>query len=284
MSRLPSSASSPAAPTLPGEPFASWQEAARGQSEESPRLPISVLIGEAIELSYFLEARWEPVEGDEEAGILPAPGMKSALAAGKMAPTLVGDLRELALAVGWAQAQFQACAPPTFVAPVERGKELLGELRECLGFLFDDGVRDDHDRSLARLTASHSDTSTHDALALSLDGFAYYAQEHRDQLALLPGFDPAILDEALETADRLRRQSALQLTAASRERRRDALALRNRLCSLLVTKTNELRRAARFVFRHHPDIVALCASTYARQRQARSRARRTEKADESPSS
>jgi hypothetical protein len=71
--------------------------------------------------------------------------MKSALVAGTIAPTLLEDLRELAQAVGQAQAPFQACTPPTFVAPVERGKELLAELRDCLAFLFDDGVNDQHD-------------------------------------------------------------------------------------------------------------------------------------------
>jgi hypothetical protein len=41
-------------PELPPDPLARWSQVARSQPEDSPRLPISVLVGEAIELSHFL--------------------------------------------------------------------------------------------------------------------------------------------------------------------------------------------------------------------------------------
>jgi hypothetical protein len=225
-------------------------------------------VGEALELSGFLAEHWEPVVGDE-----PRPGIESALGAGPLADTIVQDLRELALAVVQAHAQFQAC-PANPVAPVERGREVLLELRRCLEFLFDDGVQDQQDVGLAKLNQSHNDTSTHDGLALSLEGFAQYAHQHRERLAPLPEFDPALLDEALKLAQRLRAQSALRLASEARSRRDAARGRRNRLCSLLTLRMNEARRTVRFVFRNYPDIAALAASNYGRQRQARVRARK----------
>ncbi len=254
-----------------------WKAAAAGQQDSVPRAPISVLVGEALELSCFVAERWEPVEGPD-----PAPGMCSAAEAGALPAAIVTDLRELALAVAQAHAHFQACTLPVFVAPVERGKELLAELRHCLSFLFADGVEDGRDASLERLTESHSDTSSHDALALSLEGFSLFAHEHREDLARLPGFDPAIFDEALRVAMRLREQSAFQLTNDALRKRRDALALRNRLVTLLRAQLSDTRRTVRFVFRHHPEIATLAGSTYDRQRLARSRARRKRR-DEAPS-
>src|SRR5690606_26005438 len=98
----------------------------------------------------------------------------------------------------------------TLEAPVDRAEFLLSEIRQCLDFLFDDGVNDEYDAQLARLTESHTDTSSHDALALSLEGFATFANGFRDRLAELPEFDAQMLDEALVVANKLREQSAIK--------------------------------------------------------------------------
>src|SRR5690606_11873955 len=106
-------------------------------------------------------------------------------------------------------------------------------------------------------TESHTDTSTHDALALSLEGFAYYGNRFRDRLAELSEFDPAMLDEALVVANRLREQSGLKLSSDEREQQRVELDLRNRLITLLDVRMKRARRAARFIFRNHSDTARL---------------------------
>jgi hypothetical protein len=162
---------------------------------------------------------------------------------------------------------------PILEAPVERGEFLLGELKRCLAFVADDGVQDDRDAELARLRESHSDASSHDALATSLEGFAYHANKFRERLAQVPEFDLAYVGEALAVANRLRQQSALKLSSREATNRREALALRNRLITLLRDRVNRTRRAARFIFRHHPDIAKLAGSEYERRRRARYRTR-----------
>jgi hypothetical protein len=258
----------PASP--PGTALERWRPALRDVEPSAARAPIGVLVGEAIELSCFIASRWEPEgTGDDE-----VPGMRSAAEAGSLAPTVVADLRDLALALAEAHAELQLTEITIPEAPVERGKAMLAELRQSLAFLFDDGVIDDRDGSLTRLTESHTDTSTHDALALSLEGFAFFAHEHRKQLAKLPGFDPAIVDDALEVGMRLRKQSAIVMTLKSKSGRPDALHTRNRLVTLLRDRVAAARRAARFVYRRHPDIAAHTSSSYTRTSNARSRARK----------
>jgi hypothetical protein len=89
-----------------------------------------------------------------------------------------------------------------------RRRSVSEPLSQCLEFVFDDGVTDEQDAELARLTESHTATATHDALALSLEGFAFYADRFHERLAQLPDFDPAMIDEALAVANRLREQYA----------------------------------------------------------------------------
>jgi hypothetical protein len=117
-----------------------------------------------------MDNHWEPVAGNPG-----RPGLKSAFAGGLIAENTAVELRELVVVVSRIHAEFRAVNAKTLEAPVDRGMFLLYELKHCLEFLFDDGENDEHDAELDRLTQSHTDTSTHDGLALSLEGFAYYA-------------------------------------------------------------------------------------------------------------
>lgn len=187
-------------------------------------------------------------------------------------PSIAEDIRELNVAMTHTHSQFRAVMAANREAPVDRAEFLLSEIRQCLEFLFDDGVDDERDAEYARLSESHTDTSSHDALALSLEGFAYYANRFRERLAPLPEFDVAMLDEALTVVESLRAQSAIKLTNAARDRQRQLLSQRNRFVTLLQDKISIARRAARFVFRNHPEVARLFGSAYERKRRARYRA------------
>jgi hypothetical protein len=155
-------------------------------------------------------------------------------------------LRELSVAVSNIHSQFNAVIGAAMQAPVERGEFLLSELKAALSFLFDDGVDDEQDAELERLSAAFSDTSSHDALAQSLDGFSYYAAKLRERLAELPEFDPGFIDEAVVVARQLREQSAIKLSSDALDRQNSLLKLRNRLVTLLIERMRRARRAARF--------------------------------------
>jgi hypothetical protein len=89
----------------------------------------------------------------------------------------------------------------------------------------------------------------------------------------LPEFEPGFIDEALVVASRLRAQSAIKLSSAAVTQQMQELKLRNRLLTLLTDRVARARRAARFVFRNHPELARQVGSAYERKRRARTRAR-----------
>jgi hypothetical protein len=174
-------------------------------------------------------------------------------------------LRELSVAVSNIHSQFNAVIGAAMQAPVERGEFLLSELKAALSFLFDDGVDDEQDAELERLSAAFSDTSSHDALAQSLDGFSYYAAKLRERLAELPEFDPGFIDEALVVARQLR---AIGHQTVERRPRSPELAL-----EVAKSPGNAADRAhasspprGALRYRNHPKLARRAASSYERRR------------------
>ena len=244
-----------------------WATLAATVEPTVPSVPIIVLLGEAQDLAEQVDRRWHPTEDK-----VPLPGLMAAVAMGSIPETLAQDLRELAGALTRAHGEYRAVTEGTLSAPVERGEFLLSEIRQCLDYVFETSGNAEHLAQLTRLNETHNDTSSHDALAMSLEGFALFASHHRERLAQIPEFDPAMLDEAIAVAARLRDQSALKLSGAAIDRQRTALAERNRLITLLTERMSAARRALRFIFRNHPEIARLASSAYERNRRAASRA------------
>jgi hypothetical protein len=231
-----------------------------------PRTPPRILVSEAGELAAFMLEHWEPRLGKRG-----HPGLGSAVVPGGLPGTAVADLRELALAVQFMDSEVRGSRLRVPKAPVERGRFLLRELERTLRFLFDaaGGVRA---AEVARLREGTRQTGTHDALALALESFAYYAARHRKRLAALAGFDAGGIDEALVVANRLREQSALRQAAIAGPARQQSIAVRGHLLALLDRRMKDARRAARFVFRERPELARQAGSEYERTRRARPRA------------
>jgi hypothetical protein len=223
---------------------------------------------EGFELACFIERYWEP---DEQLGL---PGLKEYVRA-QFTETIASELRELALVVAELQGRFNAEFEPPLVAPSERAEEILSELGKALTFLFDDGLDATEDRELKQVKKSFNDRSSHDALAASLDGMAYYAVRHRERLKNLPRFDDAILDEALTVAHRLRSQSGLKLTTRGPHQGRAAIrADRGRVTRALHDRMNIARRTIRYALSDQPELVQRATSQYRRERRQRWREKR----------
>jgi hypothetical protein len=243
-----------------------WAPLALQAEEATSAIPFRVLTGEAVDLSYFLDHYWEPQVADQR----PVPGLKQAPTPG-LHQGLGQELRELQLAVAHQYARYLMAASSNLAAPVERGEFVLHELQTTLAYLFDDGVEDEADEQLRRFAEAHAHPTSQDALALALETYALFADSYRGRMKGLPEFDEGIVDEALVLAKRLREHSGQQLTRESLDTRRAAIALRNRLTTLLLDRMAIVRRAASYVFRNHPDIARKAMSSYDRTRRARSR-------------
>jgi len=138
-------------------------------------------------------------------------------------------------------------------------------------FLFDDGKEDENDARLAVIQEAHRDSLSQDAVALALEAFAALAEQHRDRMSGLGGFDVALIDEAGTLAKRLREHSAGKLVGEPTNAQRAALDLRNRIATLLVGRMAQMRTAARFVFRGHPEVVRKMTSAWQRKKRAEGR-------------
>jgi hypothetical protein len=246
-----------------------WGPLTQNVEPTVPDRPCQVLLGEALDLGHAAKVYWEPGTGKD-----PHPGMKAAVVNGLITDSIGTEIIGLALAITHAQWLYRRASSNNREAPVDEGEYLLFEIKGGLQFLFDDGNDDVNDAELARLSKSHSDTSTHDGLAMSLEGFALFANEFRDQLATLPGFDISVIPRAATVARELREQSALKSQVAAESKQREYLALRNSLITLLLERMQIVRRAARFVFRQHPGEAKWFSSEYERKQRARQRAAR----------
>jgi hypothetical protein len=192
--------------------------------------------------------------------------MKQAVVGSGFEENIAQEIRELSVAVGYVQGRYNHALQARLVAPVERAEFLISELRQALGFLFDDEVDDENDAQLERLNDSVSGARTHDELAEALDSYAIFAANYRTQLAGFPEFDTGFIDEAMVVARRLREQSAIKASRATSDEQTALQKLRNRLITLMVARMRTARRAARYVFRNHPHVARRAASSYERRR------------------
>jgi hypothetical protein len=259
--------------------LAKWAPLAATADEARPGLPLHVVLGEAIDVATMLTHYWDP-KTDAQGNTI--PGFSGVAAAGTVKPEVATEIRELQLAVAAAHSEYLVLVQGSMAAPLDRADFVLGEIRSSLEFLFDDGKQDDADVQLENLRTTFADSASQDAMALALEGYAELAGKYREVLAKLQGFDPALIDEARSLAAALRQQSAAALTHASADTQREALALRNRLLSLLVERVKRVRRAAAYLFRNQPDIVRKFTSAFERrQRTARRRVKAAEAASSS---
>ncbi len=247
-----------------------WEAAARALEEDpgSPRMPLHVLLGEAVDVARFFQSYYETEVGP--GNIEARPGLEQAVSGGQFREELGQEILELQEATQVAQtAYLLTVSRPE--SPMDRAQFVLGELRAALEFIFDDGVDDEDDVRVERLAQAHANALSQDAVALALEDYAGLAEMHRERIAELGAFEIGMIQEARELAANLRALSAERLAGTVNDEQRRALDLRNRLAALLHQRMQLVRAAARYVFRHHPDIAKRATSAYQRQRTARHR-------------
>ena len=222
--------------------------------------PIRVLLGEAVDLARFTSAYWEPVK--DASGKVLRPGL--ALAGPKLPTGIGGEILELQDALQTANTNYLLTVVPSQPDVRARALFVLGEIVAALEWWLNDGVEDERDRQLAALKAEYADGSTAaDSLAAELSDFAALARQEASGLQGLGGFDLSLMDEAESLARLLRERPTSPL---SPDNTRRALDVRNRVATLLIDRMSQVRAAARFVFRNHPEIARESSSAFERRR------------------
>lgn len=259
-----------------------WKtEALAVKSDEAPTtsVPLHVLFGEAVDVAKFFGKYWEPVldakKNVTRRGLISAMGERSRIHA-KMGD----EILSLQRASQDAHTRYLLTVDPKDNSnPIGRGQFLIGELTATLEWYFDDGVQDDKDIQLAALNTAHADDpETADAIASALDEYAALADQHREAIDGLGGFEAAFIDEARAVAKTLRERPATPMVMSDASRA--AIGMRNRMLSLLWDRMSTVRGAARFVFRNEPDIVREATSAHERAGRAARRRAQTRKAAE----
>jgi hypothetical protein len=231
-------------------------------------VPLHIFLRETVGLSKFCGQYHANVVGQD--GKVVRFGLESARLPADTGPRLLAlQTESQALHTAWI-----LVVDPNFNVEVrQRAEYVLGEIMVAVDTLLDDGVQDDNDVRYATLVTDHAGRGTsHAAMALALDDFTALALPLRAELDGFIGFDAALLDEAPLLAQKLR---ALPLVTKSSAEADEAQVKRNAKLHELLALVLKVRRVARAVFRHHPDIAQQASSAWERQvRAERARAAR----------
>jgi hypothetical protein len=250
--------------------LASWAAAAWALPSDhfELRVPLETVLEEAQTAVGFFERHW-PARHDPRTGRL-VPGLCAAGA--KRLPQRTGrEVVALRDAVRAAQRDYLLAIDPTAQRDLfAEAREVLCELAYGLEWLIDELAGPEHRvpvETLLAMDLAVPDTPV--ALADALASYAGLAALYEKQLRLLPEFPPGLLAHARGLADALRGLAEATQTAAGADAAQGparALALRNRLLTLLGERVERIRRAARLVYRNHPGIYRQIAGLGEAQR------------------
>jgi hypothetical protein len=231
--------------------------------EASTHAALDVSLGEAVRVGLLYQAYWEPTPRRDEREV---PGFCRFVDASILHARSGYELIELALAAAKADADANRSSETLGRSPMLRAEVVLREIKTSLEFLFDDAEFTREDEQLDKLRKIYPRPRNHAEMAAALDAYSLLGHEHRAELSKLPGFDVAVLDEALALGLALRERSGVAKVQKHSSGVRDLHATRNQLLTLIQDRLGRIRRAARLLFREHPDVARRFAAEKSRGR------------------
>lgn len=256
--------------------YEKWRPVAATVEESPLGAPAPVIFGEAVEVAMLFNAYWQPTVGSIEAAAL--PGFVDVAESSALHENLGSEIYEIQAAAGKANADYGKAVEGSKVSPMVRAEFVFHEIKATLEFLFDDDEHTVADDQLEKLANDHARPTSQDFMAVALEAYVALAEDYREELTTIKGFDLALLDEARALAGALRMRSGEALVGGVTSGASVLLVERNRLITLLQDRVARVRRAARYVFRAHPDIARKFASSYHRNRRQSLRKRKAAEA------
>jgi ElaB/YqjD/DUF883 family membrane-anchored ribosome-binding protein len=253
--------------------LATWTTAAQElpSSDERPKQPIYVMIGEAYDLASLAKKYWK--SSYTRKNVILRRGLD--LVGTSLPYSMVGELISLSDALQQAHSAYVLTTGPAHkTSLIEEAQKLVAELDTVLAFHASLGAHPAEREQLTNVETEHAeDPASPDAIASELDDYAALAEPIRKELDGLGGFDVSDIDHATTLATELRSLPPGLRSTEENQAEQEALELRNRVARLLQDRTTRLRQAGRFVFRDQREIALLFASTYERKKRAASRRR-----------
>ena len=255
---------------MPEKSIEGWLlDAKAGSMDKSPlNLPYDEALREAVRAALFLKKRWHPKKQ--------LPGLSGVVG---LAPSTANELLSLLRAVQESRLRLlideeEFVTEPLLLDPKERARFVIKEIDAALSFL-GPALSETEAARLLKLQEHPERAALAEAsLQLFLGGYGGLAKELRGKLATLASdFDEALIDEAFMLITALDEDLSAQTLATNTQQQ----SRQNfyRLLTLMQERVGQIRKAAAYVYRHHPTILRQVTSAYDRQRRQRARKKKT---------
>jgi hypothetical protein len=228
---------------------------------------VDVILGEAIDIAELIETHLHEQKFKSKT----IPGLLAFFSEKGLTANTATELRELQAAANTIGSRYSNLMEANEGTTLEDAQALIRDLRLRLSFALEDGEHPTGAAQLARLRDKETEERSQDGVALVLDNYRELAREHLAELSKIPDFNPAIVEEAVHTAQGLRQRSADALAGNTAREQQRLLALRNRLLAAITERLRESRRVIRYVFRDCPELVQKATSNYTRDSKRRLR-------------
>jgi hypothetical protein len=235
-----------------------WVQRAADSGESTLRVPLRVYLEEASSLAALMERHLEPLQEDGRE----YPGLSRVFDEQTLSWETPGEIRELVIVIGELQARSQSTEKRLGPAVLVEARQLRSEWMASLKFLFEQTQDATGKQRLKGLRAEFKDQSQA-GLAQSFHNLLMLVQDNMDGLRRL-----GCSDERLQhswQAHRTLSERGSERAHLTNERRSEA-STRNQLLMQLEARVEAARRAFRFVFRDHDEVLEKAQSNYARAR------------------
>lgn len=244
-----------------------WLDRSEGVQPLALRMPLADFLDEAVELAALVDQVVEPREVEGQW----LPGLSQVFVEGELPHwETASEMRELSLVVSEVLArQASRRSGHRATALLREARLLRSEWFSILEFLFE---RQGEEYGVSFLREQRELARRQDLAAMraSFGALAPFVEAHCEllpQVGMAPE-DAGAVRRMWERLDQHRRD-----TAQLEDRRREEQRVRGALLRLLDERVSATRRAIRFVFRHHPDVLNKAQSDYARNKRRQLAAR-----------
>ena len=252
------------------EDFNKWTEIAFNIPKKKlirVTMPLDIFFLEAEGVTCLFKEYWDPDPDNNMPG-LSFVEIKLGPETGDEIKSLVSFARDLHTKI-----VYQSSSVSQRKLYVERGRFLVRELSFACKYILDDDVTEAADYALPAAKARLSKNNTIATLIQALVDHYIIADKIKDRLEKLGGFDIGYIKEAEELSSKL---SELGPPAIGRKTS-DEVEHRNRFCSLIAVRVKEIRQAAKYVFRNHPEVIRKFTSKYHRERRLKAKKKKGDK-------
>lgn len=235
-----------------------WVQRATDSPQGALRVPLRTYLEEASSLAALMERHLEPLTEDGRE----YPGLSRVFDQQALGWETPGEIRELVIVIAELHARGQSTQRRLESDVLLEARHLRSEWMASLKFFFEQTQSDEGKDQLRRLRKDFQNQSQA-SVASSLHTLLTYVEAHMEGLRRL-----GCSDETLRRSWGV--QQALLARGAERADRANArkheYSARNQLLAQLELRVEAARRAFRFVFRDHEEILTKAQSSYARAR------------------